>query len=102
LSNIDADRIRDGGPNLSRTEEKLVEMTNGCICCTLRDDRLAEVYCLVKEGLFDYLLMEATRISEPLPIAGTFCAARHEARPFFCLGWAHSKLNGVCASLCTQ
>lgn len=70
--NIDADLIRDGGANLSRTDEKLVEMTNGCICCTLRDDLLAEVRTLAEEGRFDYLLIESTGISEPLPVAATF------------------------------
>lgn len=70
--NIDADLIRGGGANLSRTEEKLVEMTNGCICCTLRDDLLKEVRELAEDGRFDYLLIESTGISEPLPIAATF------------------------------
>jgi G3E family GTPase len=70
--NIDADLIRDGGANLSRTDERLVEMTNGCICCTLRDDLLAEVRRLGEEGHFDYLLIEGTGIAEPLPIASTF------------------------------
>jgi G3E family GTPase len=70
--NIDADLVRDGGANLSRTDEKLVEMTNGCICCTLRDDLLAEVRRLAGEGRFDYLLIESTGISEPLPVAATF------------------------------
>ncbi|WP_035972844.1 GTP-binding protein [Bradyrhizobium sp. WSM3983] len=70
--NIDADLVRDGGANLSRTDEKLVEMTNGCICCTLRDDLLLEVRRLSKEGRFDYLLIESTGISEPLPVAATF------------------------------
>jgi G3E family GTPase len=70
--NIDADLIRDGGANLSRTDEKLVEMSNGCICCTLRDDLLAEVRKLAAEGRFDYLLIESTGISEPLPVAATF------------------------------
>ncbi|MBM3534698.1 MAG: GTP-binding protein [Alphaproteobacteria bacterium] len=69
--NIDADLVRAGG-NLSRTEEKLVEMSNGCICCTLRDDLLAEVRRLAAEGRFDYLLIEGTGIAEPLPIAATF------------------------------
>jgi G3E family GTPase len=55
--NIDADLIRDGGANLSRTEESLVEMTNGCICCTLRDDLLQEVRKLAEDGRFDYLLI---------------------------------------------
>jgi G3E family GTPase len=70
--NIDADLVRDGGANLSRTDEKLVEMTNGCICCTLRDDLLKEVRTLAEGGRFDYLLIESTGISEPLPVAATF------------------------------
>ncbi|MEY9108845.1 G3E family GTPase [Bradyrhizobium yuanmingense] len=70
--NIDADLVRDGGANLSRTDEKLVEMTNGCICCTLRDDLLREVRALAESGRFDYLLIESTGISEPLPVAATF------------------------------
>ena len=70
--NIDADLVRDGGAELSRTDEKLVEMTNGCICCTLRDDLLAEVQKLAAEGRFDYLLIEGTGIAEPLPVASTF------------------------------
>jgi G3E family GTPase len=70
--NIDADLIRDGGADLSRTDEKLVEMTNGCICCTLRDDLLVEVRRLSDEGRFDYLLIEGTGIAEPLPVASTF------------------------------
>ncbi|MCJ2128564.1 zinc metallochaperone GTPase ZigA [Methylobacterium sp. E-045] len=70
--NIDAALIRDGGANLSRTDERLVEMTNGCICCTLRDDLLAEVRTLSEEGRFDYLLIEGTGIAEPLPVASTF------------------------------
>jgi G3E family GTPase len=69
--NIDADLIRDGA-DLSRTQEKLVEMTNGCICCTLRDDLLVEVRRLAAEGRFDYLLIESTGIAEPMPVAATF------------------------------
>ncbi len=69
--NIDADLIREGA-DLSRTQEKLVEMTNGCICCTLRDDLLTEVRRLAAEGRFDYLLIESTGIAEPLPVAATF------------------------------
>ncbi len=69
--NIDADLVR-GETTLSRTEEKLVEMTNGCICCTLREDLLAEVRKLAQQGKFDYLLIESTGISEPLPVAETF------------------------------
>ncbi|MDE1148600.1 MAG: zinc metallochaperone GTPase ZigA [Azospirillaceae bacterium] len=70
--NIDADLIRAGGGQLSQTDETLVEMTNGCICCTLRDDLLQEVRRLAAEGRFDYLLIESTGIAEPLPVATTF------------------------------
>jgi len=70
--NIDAALVRDGGANLSRTDEQLVEMTNGCICCTLRDDLLDEVRRLSEDGRFDYLLIEGTGIAEPLPVATTF------------------------------
>ncbi len=70
--NIDAQLVRGGEAALSRTEERLVEMTNGCICCTLRDDLLKEVAQLASEGRFDYLLIESTGIGEPLPVAATF------------------------------
>jgi G3E family GTPase len=70
--NIDADLVKEGGADLSRTDEKLVEMSNGCICCTLRDDLLQEVRRLSQEGRFDHLLIESTGISEPLPVAATF------------------------------
>jgi G3E family GTPase len=69
--NIDADRVR-ADSELSRTDETLVEMSNGCICCTLRDDLLQEVRRLAAEERFDYLLIESTGISEPLPVAATF------------------------------
>jgi G3E family GTPase len=70
--NIDAALVRDGGAKLSRTEEKLVEFSNGCICCTLRDDLLREVRQLAESQRFDYLLIESTGIGEPLPVAATF------------------------------
>ena len=70
--NIDASLVEKGGAELSRTEEKLVEMSNGCICCTLREDLLEQVRSLAQEGRFDYLLIESTGISEPLPVATTF------------------------------
>ena len=70
--NIDAALVRDGDAALSRTDERLVEMSNGCICCTLREDLLAEVAQLAREGRFDYLLIESTGVSEPLPVAQTF------------------------------
>ncbi|MET8630211.1 GTP-binding protein [Kitasatospora sp. NPDC004669] len=75
--NIDAALVRDGG-TLSRTEERLVEMTNGCICCTLRDDLLEEVGRLALAGRFDYLLIESSGISEPMPVAATFAFARDD------------------------
>ncbi|HLS95573.1 MAG TPA: GTP-binding protein [Sphingobacterium sp.] len=69
--NIDAQTVERENV-LSRTEEKLVEMSNGCICCTLREDLMIEVERLAKEGRFDYLLIESTGISEPIPVAQTF------------------------------
>lgn len=70
--NIDAAIIEKGDAKLSKTDEKLVEMSNGCICCTLRDDLLVEVEKLANSNKFDYLLIESTGISEPLPVAATF------------------------------
>ena len=72
--NIDSEIIRNEVA-LNRSEEKLVEMSNGCICCTLREDLLEEVNALAKAGRFDYLLIESTGISEPLPVAETFTFA---------------------------
>lgn len=69
--NIDADLVRTD-TELSRTDDTLVEMSNGCICCTLRDDLLAEVRRLAGKGRFDYLLLKSTGISEPLSVAATF------------------------------
>jgi G3E family GTPase len=69
--NVDA-RLVESEFTLSRTEEKLVEMSNGCICCTLREDLMVEVERLAKENRFDYLIIESTGISEPIPIAQTF------------------------------
>lgn len=70
--NIDADLVRGGDAALSRGEDTLVEMSNGCICCTLREDLLKEVRALAEAGRFDYLVIESTGISEPLPVAATF------------------------------
>ncbi len=69
--NVDARLVENQG-SINRTEEKLVEMSNGCICCTLREDLLKEVEKLANENRFDYLLIESTGISEPLPVAQTF------------------------------
>ena len=69
--NIDASLVATTA-TLDRTEERLVEMSNGCICCTLREDLLIEVARLASEGRFDYLLIESTGISEPMPVAATF------------------------------
>jgi G3E family GTPase len=69
--NVDAQLVRDGG-GVSRVEENLVEMSNGCICCTLRDDLLKEVARLADEKRFDCLVIESTGISEPMPVAATF------------------------------
>jgi G3E family GTPase len=70
--NIDARLIQSGGAGLSRVDEKLVALSNGCICCTLREDLLKEVRDLALQNRFDYLLIESTGISEPLPVAETF------------------------------
>ncbi|WP_246039512.1 GTP-binding protein [Glycomyces buryatensis] len=78
--NIDAELVRDGAA-LSRTEERLVELSNGCICCTLREDLLVEVARLAREGAFDYLLVESTGISEPMPVAATFAFGETETGP---------------------
>ncbi|OIK13004.1 cobalamin biosynthesis protein CobW [Bacillus sp. MUM 116] len=69
--NVDAELVKQGG-GLNRTEEKLVELSNGCICCTLREDLLKEVEHLVKKGNIDYIVIESTGISEPVPVAQTF------------------------------
>ena len=70
--NIDAKSVKNTDVSLSRSEEQLVEMDNGCICCTLREDLLVEIRKLAEQDRFDYLLIESTGISEPLPVAETF------------------------------
>lgn len=76
--NVDARLVAEQN-SLSRTEEKLVEMSNGCICCTLREDLMVEVERLAREGRFDYLLIESTGISEPVPVAQTFSFVDEES-----------------------
>ena len=77
--NIDAQQINND-VDFNRAEEKLVEMSNGCICCTLREDLLLEVRRLADEGRFDYLVIESTGISEPLPVAETFTFADEDGQ----------------------
>jgi G3E family GTPase len=76
--NVDANLVKNEN-TLSRTDEKLVEMSNGCICCTLREDLMIEVERLAKENRFDYLLIESTGISEPIPVAQTFSFVDEES-----------------------
>ncbi|QRP49616.1 GTP-binding protein [Amycolatopsis sp. FDAARGOS 1241] len=76
--NIDAALVRDG---VSRTEERLVELTNGCICCTLREDLLDEVARLTADDRFDHLLIESSGISEPMPVAATFAFPGGDGAP---------------------
>ena len=78
--NIDAALVARGEAALDRVGERLVEMSNGCICCTLREDLLVEVGRLAREGRFDYLLVESTGIAEPMPVAETFTFRDEEGR----------------------
>jgi len=78
--NVDAELVRSGDAAIDHVEERMVEMTNGCICCTLREDLLVEVSKLAEDGRFDYLLIESTGISEPMPVAETFTFADETGR----------------------
>jgi len=78
--NVDAELLRTGEASVDRVEERMVEMSNGCICCTLREDLLIEVADLAREGRFDHLLIESTGISEPMPVAETFTFADESGR----------------------
>ena len=94
--NVDANLVKSEN-TLSRTDEKLVEMSNGCICCTLREDLMIEVERLAKENRFDYLLIESTEISEPVPVAQTFCFVDEENGidlPYSCRAGACSTCAG--------
>ena len=70
--NVDASLVKKGGDTLLNSEEKMLEMTNGCICCTLREDLLENIASLAMEKRFDYVLIESSGISEPMPVAETF------------------------------
>ena len=76
--NIDAALVGQSATAIARTDEKIVELSNGCICCTLREDLLIEVARLAQAGRFDYLIIESTGISEPLPVAETFTFAAED------------------------
>ncbi len=78
--NIDVQLVERGDARLDRTEEKLVEMSNGCICCTLRDDLMEQVAESASEGKYDYLLIESTGIGEPMPVASTFAFADEDGK----------------------
>jgi G3E family GTPase len=78
--NIDAALVRQGGAELARTDETLVEMSNGCICCTLREDLMVEVRRLAELKRFDYLLIESTGVAEPMPVAATFSYRDEQGR----------------------
>lgn len=78
--NIDAELLRQDESSLTQVDEELVEMTNGCICCTLREDLLVEIARLADEGRFDYLLVESSGISEPMPVAATFMFEDEQGR----------------------
>ena len=80
--NIDAEMVKNAEASLSRTEEKLVEMSNGCICCTLREDLLEEINELAKQKKFEYLVIESTGISEPSPVAETLLLKMKRGFPF--------------------
>ncbi|MFV0526415.1 MAG: GTP-binding protein [Acidimicrobiales bacterium] len=95
--NIDAALVTGGG-TLDRTEERLVEMSNGCICCTLREDLLEEVARLAAEGRFDYLLIESTGIGEPMPVAATFLFEDEQGRSLSSVARLDTMLTVVDAS----
>jgi G3E family GTPase len=100
--NIDAQLVKTGGKVgevvLDRVDEQMVEMTNGCICCTLREDLLKEVSRLAREKRFDYLLIESTGISEPLPVAQTFTFEDEEGRSLGTLSRLDTMVTVVDAS----
>jgi len=96
--NIDAELVKHGDARLDRVEEELVEMSNGCICCTLRDDLLKAVSRLARERKFDYLVIESTGISEPLPVAQTFTFEDEDGRSLSKLSHLDTMVTVVDAS----
>jgi G3E family GTPase len=100
--NIDATKLKQGQTGVSRVDAKFVEMSNGCICCTLREDLLEEVARLARENAFDYLLIESTGISEPLPVAMTFVFETGEGEELSSLARLDTMVTVVDASHFTE
>ena len=93
--NVDAELVRSGGAAISRTEEVLVELSNGCVCCTLREDLVTEVSRLAAQNRFDNILVEATGISEPLPIAAAFSFRDEKGRSLNDVSYIDSMITVV-------
>lgn len=96
--NVDARLVRGGAAALRRVDAQLVEMTNGCICCTLREDLLIEVARLARQGRFDYLVIESTGISEPMPVAETFTFTDESGGTLSDVAWLDTMVTVVDAA----